>query len=363
MIQLALLLVTLAFNVLAVDWQGHRGARGLYPENTIGAMEEALKYPVTTLELDVVISKDKKVVVSHEPWMNEEICLDSKGNKIKGHEHNLYKLDYEEIALYDCGTLPHPRFSLQKKINVGKPTLDKLLLVTEETLKRLNRSDVQYNIEIKSTPEEEKDGYQPDVKTFSDLVVKTILARLPATRFTLQSFDWRVLQYLHTAYPEMRLVALNEDPMASGDVLKKLGFKPYVYSPDFALLTQNDLDFFHKEGIKVVVWTVNEIPQMKALLKMGVDGIITDYPNLIIEAAAKKCKNGFNFFEGKCINLPAHSLPSDSNPGWTCKPGYVQKRAYCTKIKVPDAGHLLPDGKTWECNPGFKPYRGTCKKI
>lgn len=99
----------------AFDWQGHRGARGLYPENTINGMKEAMRFPITTLELDVVISKDNAVVVSHEPWMNEEFCLDSKGQTVKDREVNFYTLTYEEIKTYDCGTKLHPRFPQQKK--------------------------------------------------------------------------------------------------------------------------------------------------------------------------------------------------------------------------------------------------------
>src|SRR5690606_7442726 len=91
----------------AFDWQGHRGARGLYPENSIGAMHEDLKYPVTTLELDVVVSSDGEVIVSHEPWMSAEICQDAKGKAVKDKAVNLYKLTAAQIATYDCGSKVH----------------------------------------------------------------------------------------------------------------------------------------------------------------------------------------------------------------------------------------------------------------
>jgi glycerophosphoryl diester phosphodiesterase len=361
---LILLATVFSFNAHSVvDWQGHRGARGLYPENTIGAMEEALKYPVTTLEMDVVVSKDLQVVVSHEPWMNEEICLDPQGKKVKNKEHNLYKMTYEEIQKFDCGSLPHSRFPQQKKINVGKPTIDKLIEVTEVTLKNLNRESVQYNIEIKSAPEHEEHGFQPDVAKFSDIVLKAITAKIPVSKFTIQSFDWRVLQYINKIYPDVRLVALKEDDINPEKDLKLLGFKPYVYSPYFKKLEQKDVDGFHNEGIKVIPWTVNDVKSMEGMLGMKVDGIITDYPNLITEVNAKKCKEGTNLFEGKCVILPEHSLPSDQNPGWKCRPGHAQKRSSCVKIKVPKNGFLLPDGKGWECLEGFVRYRSTCKKV
>lgn len=359
-----ILLAAATFSLTAhsVDWQGHRGARGLYPENTIGGMEEALKYPVTTLEMDVVLSKDLKVVVSHEPWMNEDICLDAEGKRVRNKEYNLYKMDYTEIQKFDCGSLPHPKFPQQQKVTVGKPTIDQLIEVTEVTLKRLNRENVQYNIEIKSTPEDEKDGFQPDVAKFSDVVIKTIREKIPVTKFTIQSFDWRVLQYINKTYPDVRLVALKEDNVNPAKDLKKLGFKPYVYSPYFKALKAKHVEAFHKEGVKVIPWTINEVKDMEEMLEMKVDGIITDYPDRITLVGKKNCKIGSNLFEGKCVKLPAHSLPSDQNPGWTCKPGYAQKRAGCTKIKVPENGYLLPDGKGWECNEGYKRYRATCKK-
>lgn len=344
------------------DWQGHRGARGLYPENTVGSMLEALKYPVTTLELDVVLSKDQNVIVSHEPWMNKEICLDPEGKRIKGREFNIYKLTLDQIIKFDCGSIPYDRFPEQQNVTVGKPKLETLLDVTEATLKQLNRKEVGYNIEIKSSPEEERDGFQPDVPTFSDIVVKAIKSKLPESRFTIQSFDWRVLRYIHKKYPEIRLVALSEDKILPEKDIERLGFKPYIFSPFYQDLKKNHVDAFHEMGVKVIPWTVNSVEDMRRIKSLGVDGIITDYPNRIEVVEQKKCKEGFNYFEGNCIKLPSHSLPSNSNPGWICKPGYIQKRSKCIKINVPSHAHLLEDGKTWECNPGYVRYRSTCKK-
>ncbi|MFP5384932.1 MAG: glycerophosphodiester phosphodiesterase family protein [Bacteriovoracia bacterium] len=362
MFHLSWLLLLFTSTVWAFDWQGHRGARGLYPENTVGAMEEALKYPVTTLELDVVVSKDNKVIVSHEPWMNGDICLDPNGNRISGKDYNIYKMDFEEIVKFNCGSLPYSRFPQQKKVAVGKPTLEKLIKVTEETLKGLNRRFVEYNIEIKSTPEDEKKGFQPDYKTFSDLVVKTIREQLPPEKFTIQSFDWRVLKYLHEKYPDVRLVALEEGSFSPQNVLKELGFAPYAFSPWYKNLSRTDVQKFHENNVKVIPWTVNDVDDMVQLRELGVDGIISDYPNLIGDAVSKKCKAGTNYFEGKCVTIPAHALPSSSNPGWICKRGYVQKRSKCVKFQVPKNAHLSEDGKTWECDEGYKRYRSKCVK-
>jgi glycerophosphoryl diester phosphodiesterase len=363
MIRFFLPALLFSMSAFALDWQGHRGARGLYPENTIGAMEESLKYPVTTLELDVVVSKDMQVVVSHEPWMSEEICTNPEGKTVKDREYNLYKLTYEEITKFDCGKKVHPRFPHQIKVATGKPTLDQLITSTEATLKKLNRSEIPYNIEIKSTVEDERDGFQPDVKTFSDLVIKTIKAKLPLKKFTIQSFDWRVLQYIHKTYPDVKLVALIETKVDPEADLKNLGFNPYVYSPDFTLLTKEHVDFFHKQKIKVIPWTLNEVTDMEKMISFNVDGIITDYPNKIKEILAKKCKAGTNYFNNKCVKIPAHAVPSEDVPGWDCESGYVQKRMNCVKIAVPENGKLKEDGKSWECLEGFVAYRDSCKKL
>lgn len=363
MIRFSLVSLILINSAFAFDWQGHRGARGLYPENTIGAMEEALKYPVTTLELDVVVSKDMKVVVSHEPWMSEEFCQNPEGKRVKGRENNLYKMTYEEIQRFDCGSIPHPRFPQQKKVREGKPLLDRLLTESEQMLRKLNREKLQYNIEIKSTVEDERDGFQPDYKTFTDLVVKTIQAQLKNDKFVLQSFDWRVLRYLHEKYPDIQLSALIETEVNPQENLKTLGFNPQIFSPDFTLLKKEHVAAFHALNIKVIPWTVNTVPEMEKLIGMNVDGIITDYPNLISSVAVKKCGAKSHLFEGKCVKMPTHSVPSELNPGWKCKDGFVQKRSKCEKIKLPAHSVLLEDGKTWECKTGYERYRGTCKKI
>lgn len=342
------------------DWQGHRGARGLYPENTINGMKEALKYPIQTLELDVVISRDHQVVVSHEPWMSDEICKDPKGTVVKGHEVNLYKLNYAEIEKFDCGSKPHPRFPLQKNVPEFKPLL-------KDLLKNLSSSGKNFNIEIKSTEDDEKLGFQPEYKVFSDAVVKVILDNLTTDKFTLQSFDWRVLKYVHEKYPQVKLVALREEAYKPQDVLSELGFSPFIFSPDYQLLTAADVAWFHEKNIRVIPWTVNNIEAMKKMIAMNVDGIITDYPNLILEIPKDlylhpQCKKGFNYFEGKCIKIPSFAVASERNPGWVCKSGHVQKRNRCVKMNLPENAVLTDDGKSWTCLEGYTRYRNKCEK-
>ncbi len=343
------------------DWEGHRGARGLMPENTIEAMREALRYPVTTLEMDVVISKDKKVVVSHEPWIATEFCVHPEGKTFKEKEFNLYKMDYSEILRFDCGSKKHPRFPDQKKMSVGKPLLSTLLADIEAQLKKEKRS-VMYNIEIKSLPEDEKKGFQPKVPEFTDLVVAEIRAYLPEDRFIIQSFDPRVLIYMKKQYPQIQLSYLTEKKESPEQVKKALGFTPAIFSPDYTLLSYDDIPLFHAQDMRVIPWTVNNREDMKKLMGMGVDGIITDYPDLIYKVIEKECPQGFNYFEGDCVKIPTHAEASDTNPGWNCKSGYIQRRFHCDRIKVPSHAILLPDGKSWACKENYERYRERCQK-
>lgn len=273
------------------DVQGHRGARGLKPENTIPAFLTALDYGVTTLELDVVITKDKKVVVSHEPWMFSGICLTPDGNTISEKDekkYNIYELTYEEVKKFDCGSIGNARFPEQEKIKISKPLLSDVIVAAETHIKSYTRYEVDYNIEIKS--EKELYGkFQPHPEEFSDLVFNLIDQYLPLDRVVIQSFDLKVLQYFHEKYPQVRLAALVENEKSAEANLKELGFIPSIYSPYFKLLDNNTVkelktkvvssDEKKPRKMRVIPWTVNEEKDMLALKGMGVDGFITDYPN------------------------------------------------------------------------------------
>jgi glycerophosphoryl diester phosphodiesterase len=263
------------------DLQGHRGARGLKPENTIPAFIRALELGVTTVELDVVITKDKQVLVSHEPWMSPEICLDPEGKQIPEKEakkFNIYEMTYEEIIKFDCGSIGNARFPQQEKMKVSKPLLSDVIIAVEDYLRNYTLYEVDYNIEIKSHLDGDK-KFHPSPQEFSDLVYELIDQYLPLERVVIQSFDFRVLQYWHKKYPEVRLAALVENNNSIEENLKNLGFKPHIYSPDYKLLNRAGVEFLRKQKIKVIPWTVNEESQMLALKGMGVDGLITDYPD------------------------------------------------------------------------------------
>lgn len=263
------------------DIQGHRGARGLMPENTIPAFLLALDSGVTTIELDLAVTKDKKLVVSHEPWMTAAICTNPEGNFIdekSERKFNLYKMTYEEVEQWDCGMKGNVRFPEQRKVSTHKPLLSEVIVAVENHIKNYTRYEVDYNIEIKSEPESDN-KFHPTPKVFSDLVYNLIDEYLPLDRVVIQSFDFRVLQYWHEKYPEVRLAALVENKKSVESNLADLGFMPSIYSPDFVLLRKEDVKLLHEKKVRVIPWTVNEEKDMLSLKGMDVDGFITDYPN------------------------------------------------------------------------------------
>lgn len=268
------------------DWQAHRGGRGIMPENSLPAFQKALELGVvTTLELDVVISKDKQVVVSHEPFFSSDFCSDAQGKPIAKSEEkkfNLYQYTYAEIQSFDCGSRGNEKFPEQQKQKVIKPLLSEVLQMAEQYARDNNRT-IQYNIEIKSTPEGDN-VYHPGVAEFSELVYAVIKQHAPLNRVILQCFDFRVLKHWKEKYPDVALAALIANAKSVETNLADLGFTPQIYSPYFKLLlSKGKVEKIQKLGMKLIPWTVNEVSDMQKLKDWGVDGIITDYPNRIKE--------------------------------------------------------------------------------
>jgi len=268
------------------NWQGHRGARGLMPENTIPAFQKALDLGMNTLELDVVISKDKQVVVSHDPYFHPDFSITPDGNPVpKSRKINLYQLDYDEIKRYDVGSNGNPNFPEQQKLKTYKPLLREVIKKMETYRKQKKLPLFLYNIEIKSE-EKEYDVTQPQPKEFSDLVYAEINKLLPPERVILQSFDFNILKHWKKQiesgkYKSVILSALVGNMKGIEANLQDLGFKPEVYSPFFQLIDTQKVKKLHDLGVKVVPWTINTTEEMIRIQAMGVDGIITDYPNRI----------------------------------------------------------------------------------
>jgi glycerophosphoryl diester phosphodiesterase len=276
------------------DLQGHRGARGLKPENTIPAFITALNYGVTTIELDVVITHDNQVILSHEPWMSHEFCLKPDSGEISLEDEKksaIYKMNYSEVKQYDCGLKMHPRFPEQEKMTAHKPLLTEVIAAVENHIKSFTTYEVDYNIEIKSTKEGDN-IFHPTPEVFSDIVYQLIDQYLPWERIVIQSFDFRVLKYWKKKYPHVRLAALVENKNSAEANLSALGFTPSIYSPNFILLTPDVIRMLHQKKIRVIPWTINEVADMKRFKTWGVDGIITDYPNRAAELGIGLKKGG-----------------------------------------------------------------------
>lgn len=265
-----------------IEIHGHRGFRGHFPENTLTSFKEAAKLGVDAIELDIVISKDSQVVVSHEPWFNHKICSEPNGDKIRArHQHNLYKLNYSEIKKYDCGKRGNIEFPEQQQISEYKPLLSEVIETMEQFCKENNLPPIQYNIEIKSG--KIGDGiWHPSPEKIALLVHDVIKNYNINERIMIQSFDVRSLQAYHKIESDTRIGLLIVNTGSVKHNLNKLGFIPYMYNPALKLAKANTISQAQKSGCKVIVWTVNSEKDMEHMIQLGVDGLITDYPNIAL---------------------------------------------------------------------------------
>lgn len=297
-----------------IDVQAHRGGMALMPENTIAAMLNAVDLGVKTLELDVVISGDGKVVVSHDAYMSSDFMRKPDGTDIRKEEERslaLYKMAYDSISRFDAGTKPHLRFPDQIKMKTYKPLLSDLIDSVEAYVKMKKLKPVYYNIETKLSPA--GDGiYNPEPSVFVKTMMGVVNSKAIKNRLTIQSFDVRTLQILHKTEPTVKLSLLT---FGGGDVLarlkkqglsaedekklkqsplfnekggveedlKKLGFKPDIYSPYYSAVDPEMVKKVHGLKMQLLPWTVDEEKDMRALGEMGVDGIITNSPDKLVK--------------------------------------------------------------------------------
>jgi glycerophosphoryl diester phosphodiesterase len=268
----------------AFDKQGHRGCRGLMPENTIPAMLRALDLGVTTLEMDASISKDKQVILSHDPFLNHDITTKPDGTFIAAkdeHSYILYQMNYDSIKTYDVGMKPHPFFPQQQKIAVAKPLLSDVFDSVKKYMSTSTRPYPFFNIETKCVPSTDNINH-PAPPEFVELLMQVITKKKMEQQVIIQSFDFRSLQYLHIHYPAIKTAMLIErfDKRTFEDQIKALGFTPTIYSPENTLVNAELIEKCHQQNIKVIPWTVNDAQKINDLKALGVDGIISDYPNL-----------------------------------------------------------------------------------
>jgi glycerophosphoryl diester phosphodiesterase len=268
------------------DTEAHRGGRGIMPENTIPAMLNALDIGVSTLEMDAVITGDQQVILSHEPFFNSDITSRKDGTLLDPKDSkslNIFRMSYAETQQYDVGLKAHPRFPKQKKLATTKPLLSDVIDSVEAHTKLTKRPLPYYNIETKTQPS--TDGiFHPAPAEFVDLLMSVINRKEISDRVIIQSFDFRTLILLHKKFPSIKTAALVEDRNLQPDsVIKLLGFTPTIYSPEFSMVDEQMVRLCHSLGMKILPWTVNTAAEINRLKQLGVDGIISDYPNLFSE--------------------------------------------------------------------------------
>ncbi|MFD2206958.1 glycerophosphodiester phosphodiesterase [Kiloniella antarctica] len=286
------------------DLQGHRGARGLAPENSLAGFALALELGVTTLELDTGVTRDGAVVIHHDAYLNPDIARDDTGTWVKDKSLLIKEINYADLARFNIGKL-NPgskyaeRFPDQKSENFQAiPQLADLF----EMVKKTDNKTIRFNIETKINPTKPTDTVSPEV--FVTQLLAEIDEHGMADRVSIQSFDWRTLQLVQKRSPNIPTVYLTAqqkwlDNIALGqmgtsgwtagfDVDDFQGNIPRlikaaggtIWSPFHREVTEELLLDAHKEGLKVIPWTVNDPKDISALIDMGVDGIITDYPHL-----------------------------------------------------------------------------------
>ncbi len=262
----------------------HRGSRGAMPENTIPAMKKAIDQGANTLEVDIHITKDNKVVVYHDATLNPEYTTTANGEEIpkdKRKDYTLYKMNYDEIRKFDVGSKYYPTFPQQQKLATYAPLLSELIDSVEAYTKSKNLAPVYYLVEIKSN--EKTDGIeQPAPEEYMRIMMEMLNKKNLGKRLLLQSFDMRQLKVLHAKYSGLSLGFLTSDRTKTFDEnLSLLGFTPFFYNPNYLLVTDQMIKECHSKKIRITPWTVNEEADIKRLKAMGVDGIISDYPDRI----------------------------------------------------------------------------------
>ena len=266
-----------------IDVQAHRGGAGLMPENTITAMANAIDLGVNTLEMDLHVSADSLVVVSHDPYFHRRYTTRPDGSLIqKGDPHEyLFRMPYDSIAKYDVGLRPNTVWPDQKKVAEVKPLAKDLIEFVEKTAKEKDLSPFRYNIEIKSREGEGEGTDWPEYHAFVDLCIPVIEGL--GDRLVVQCFDVRALEYMHQKYPDLFLSYLTDDDEPDiFKILSNLSFKPDWWSPHHSVITPENVGYCHSLGIRVVPWTIDDPAEITRMIDCGVDAIISNYPDRVL---------------------------------------------------------------------------------
>ncbi|MBI1942758.1 MAG: glycerophosphodiester phosphodiesterase [Betaproteobacteria bacterium] len=265
----------------AFDLQGHRGARGLAPENTLPAFARALSIGVSTLELDVGVTRDGVVVVHHDRTLNPDIARGADGRWLEKRGPAIHALDFAELQRYDIGRLrpgsdyARPFAEQQAADGARIPRLSEVFALA----RKAGNDAVRFNIETKISPQAPEETLPPE--PFARALIAEIRGAAMAARSTIQSFDWRTLKVVQDEAPEIATVYLTGSKFDASALasIKSAGGK--IWSPSYRSLSEPTLKQARALGLRVVPWTVNETAQIAAMIELGVDGIISDRPDLV----------------------------------------------------------------------------------
>lgn len=263
---------------------GHRGSRGTVPENTLPAFEAALMAEADVLEMDMGVTKDNVIVISHEPNIVPERCLDAEGNKLKK-PVPLRSLTLAEVKKYDCGTLVNPKFPQQLSVPGERiPTLDEVFAMVKASGYQA-APKVEFNIETKIFPAEPE--LTPSATDFARLVADTVARNGMEKRVIVQSFDVRTLKEIKKIAPAIRTSQLTYEELV--DIVPALkSAKADIWSPNYKWVTLESIKEAHAAGIQVAPWTINTKKEWDMAIAAGVDAIITDYPEALVEYLKSK---------------------------------------------------------------------------
>ena len=260
-----------------IDVQGHRGARGYLPENTLPSFARALQLGVTTLELDVGVTRDGVVVIHHDRGLNPDIARGPDGQWVRA-ATPIHSLTYAELQRYDVGRLrpgsDYARRFAQQQPRDGTriPKLSELF-----DLAKSHRT-IRFNIEPKMDASALEDT--PSAVEFARALIAEVRKASVADRTTVQAFHWPVLKVVEREAPEMPTVYCTEGAQSDPERVRAAGGK--IWSPDFETLTSEKLAAARKQEMRITVWTVNEPADIKRVLALGVDGIASDYPDRVL---------------------------------------------------------------------------------
>ena len=272
-----------------IDLQAHRGGAGLMPENTFSSMKNAMDLHVNTLEFDLQLSADGKVVVSHDNYFHPRYSMRPDSTLVlkEDPKEYLYTMPYDSIARYDVGLRFVDRWPEQKKVSEHKPLASELIDFTEQYACKNGLSPFRYNIEIKSRRGDGEGTLWPGYQEFCDKCMEVLLSKNLGDRLVVQSFDVLALEYIHQKYPQVELSYLTEDETEIGTILSQISFKPRWWSPNHEVITRENVAYCHALGILVVPWTVDKEDDIVRMVDCGVDAIISNYPDRLIRLVRK----------------------------------------------------------------------------